>query len=69
MKTIKYTYIGKSGKNFTNGECYDVVEVGNNKYTTKDDMDEGHFLSEGFLLDNFGSVYFQSCLHARNARS
>ncbi len=53
MKTSKYTYIGKSSKYFTHGECYDIPEAECNTYTTKDDMGGGHVLSESYLSDNF----------------
>ncbi len=53
MKTIKYTYTGKSSTFFTNGECYDVIEVESPEYITKDDKNEDHELSDGWLSDNF----------------
>ncbi len=53
MEPSKYTYIGKSSKFFTNGGCYDVAAVESLKYITKDDKNEDHELSDGWLSDNF----------------
>ncbi len=53
MKTSKYTYIGKSNKLFTNGECYAFAVTENNKYTTKTNRNYNLRLDEDFLSDNF----------------